>query len=77
MAGNPDPVPEPLEVVDDPLHRRHDAAAGGPGPPHAVEQGLGEHEVAGRIGRRGVHQRHVGRQRLEQAERAERRVDHA
>ena len=75
VAGNAHPVPEALDVVDDPLDGRHDAPPGGPGAPHAVEQGLGEDEVAGRVGRRGVDQGDVGHERLEQAEWAERRVD--
>ena len=68
---------ESLEVVDDPLDRRHHAPTGGPGAPHAVEERLGEDQVPGGVGRRGVHECHVGRQGLEQAERAERGVDDA
>ena len=75
MCRDAHPVPQPLEVVDDALDGRHDAAPGGPGPPHPVEQGLGEDEVARRIGRGRVHQRDVGYQGLQQAERTERRVD--
>ena len=76
VAGDADPVPEALEVVDHTLDGRHDAPAGRPGAPHAVEERLGEDEVARRVGGRGVDQRDVGRQGLEQPERAERRVDH-
>ena len=75
VARDADPVPESLEVVDDTLDGRHDAPAGGPGAPHAVEERLGEDEIARRVGGGGVHQRDVGRQGLEQAEWAERGVD--
>ena len=75
VTGNPDPVPEALEVIDHPLDGRHDASAGRPGPPHAIEEGLGKSKVARRIGRGGVDERDVGHQRLEQAEGPKRRID--
>ena len=68
-------MPEALEVVDDPLHGRHDAAAGGPGAPDAIEEGLGEDEIARRVGGGGVDQRDIGHQGLEQPQGAERRID--
>ena len=76
VARDAHPVPEALEVVDHALHRRHDATPGCPRAPDAIEEGLGENEVAGRVRRRGVHQCHVGRQGLQQPERAEGGVDH-
>ena len=66
-----DPVPEALEVVDHPLDGRHHAAPGGPGAPNAIEQGLGEDEIARRVGGGGVDQRDVRHQGLEQSERTE------
>ena len=75
VGRDADPVPEALDVVEHPLDRRHDAPPGGPGTPDALEQRFGEHKVAGRVGRGGVDQGHIGRERLEQAERPERRVD--
>ena len=68
MAGDTDPVPEALEVVDHTLDRRHDTAAGRPGAPDAVEEGLGEDEVARGVGGGGMDERHVGHQGLEQPE---------
>jgi hypothetical protein len=75
MAGHAHAVPESLEVVHDALHRGDDAAPGGPGAPDPVEQRFGEHQIAGGVGGRGMDQGDVGRERLEQSERAERRVD--
>ena len=76
MTGDADPVPEALEVVHHALDRRHDAPAGRPGAPHAVEERFGEDEVARGVGGGGMDERHVGHQGLQQPEGAERRLDH-
>ena len=70
-----DAVPETLEVVDHALDGRHDAPASRPGAPDAIEERLGEDEVARGVGGRGVDERHIGHQRLEQAQGAEGRID--
>ena len=75
VAGHAHPVPEALEVVDDTLDGRHDAPAGRPRAPDAVEERLGEDEVARRVGGGGMHQRDVGRQGLQESQRTERGVD--
>ena len=75
VPGDTDAVPEALEVVDHALDGRHDAPASRPGAPDAIEERLGEDEVARGVGGRGVDERHIGHQRLEQAQRAEGRID--
>ena len=64
VAGNPHPVPEPFEVVHDALDGGHDATTGCPRAPDAVEQRLGEDQVA-RRGRPRPHGR--GRRRARAA----------
>ena len=75
MAGHAHPVAQTVQIVDDLLHRGHDAASRGQGTPHPLEQGLGEREVPGAVGHGGMHECHIGCQWREQPERAERRID--
>ena len=74
VGGDLDQVRPRPDVVHHPVDGGHHAAAGGERPPHPLETGRLEGEVALPVGDRGVEQGDVGGVRLEQAHPPERGV---